>query len=93
VAVLHDEVLVEEAEGLLRRGRREADERGVEVLEDLAPEGVDRPVALVDEDDVEGLDGDRGVVGDRDRLGDEPATRRELRALLERGVEVRLAPE
>ena len=55
-AVLHHEVLVEEPERLLARRGGEADEEGVEVLEDLAPHPVDRAVALVDDDHVEGLD-------------------------------------
>ena len=59
VGVFHDEVLVEEAEGLLVRGGGEADEVGVEVVEHLPPEVEDGAVGLVDDDDVEGLDGDR----------------------------------
>ena len=53
VGVLHDQVLPEEPEGLLGRRRGEADEMGVEVLQHLPPEAVDRPVALIDDDDVE----------------------------------------
>ena len=64
IGVLHDEVLVEEAEGLLGRRGGEADERGVEVFQHLTPEVVDGAVALVGDDEVEGLDGDGGVVGD-----------------------------
>ena len=64
VVVLHHEVLVEEADGLLRRCRGQAEEGGVEVFEDLAPEAVDGAVALVGDDEVEGLDGDAWVVGD-----------------------------
>ncbi|KYC51212.1 MAG: hypothetical protein AMQ22_01348 [Candidatus Methanofastidiosum methylothiophilum] len=41
VAVFHHQVLVEEAEGLLRGRGGEADEEGVEVLQHLAPEMVD----------------------------------------------------
>ena len=55
-AVLHDQVLVEEPEGLLARRGGEPDEEGVEVLEHLAPHPVDRAVALVDDDHVERLD-------------------------------------
>ena len=64
MGVLHDEVLVEEAEGLLGGRGGEADEGGVEVFQHLAPEVVDGAVALVGDDEVEGLDGDGGVVGD-----------------------------
>ena len=62
VVVLHHQVLVEEAKRLLRGRGRQADQVGVEVFQNLAPEVVDRPVALVGEDDVERLDRDRRVV-------------------------------
>ena len=62
VAVLHHQVLVEEAEGLLAGRGGEADQVGVEVLQHLPPEVVDGAVRLVGDDDVEGLDGDLGVV-------------------------------
>ena len=45
VVVLHDQVLLEEAERLLRRGGGQTDDEGVEVLEHLAPQVVDRPMA------------------------------------------------
>ena len=64
VVVLHDEVLVEEAEGLLGGRGGQADEEGVEVFQDLPPQVVDRAVALVDDDEIEGLDRDGRVVGD-----------------------------
>jgi hypothetical protein len=35
---------------------------GVEIFEDLAPEIVDRTVALVGDNDIEGVDWDRRVV-------------------------------
>ena len=82
VAVLHDQVLVEEAERLLGRRRREADQEGVEVLEHLPPEAVDGAVALVDEDHVEGLDRERRVVADRHRLAAAAARTRALVDLL-----------
>ncbi len=62
VGVFGDQVLVEEAQGVFRGRGGQADEEGVEVLEHLAPEVVDRAVALVGDDEVEGLDGDVGVV-------------------------------
>ena len=68
VVVFHDEVLLEEAEGLLGRRGGEADERGVEVFEHLPPEVVDGAVTLVGDDEVEFLDGERGVVFNRERL-------------------------
>ena len=65
-AVLHHQVLVEESERLLARRGGEADEEGVEVLEDLAPHPVDRAVAFVDDDHVERLDRQVLVVVDLD---------------------------
>ena len=64
VAVFHDEVLVEESDGLLGRGGGQADEETVEVFEHLPPQVVDGAVALVGDDEVERLNGDGGVVGD-----------------------------
>ena len=71
VVVFHDEVLIEEAEGLLGRRGGEADQMGVEVFQHLAPEIVDRAVALVGDDDVEGLDRECRVVFDRRRFLEE----------------------
>ena len=65
VVVLHHQVLIEKAEGLLRRRRGKADQMGVEVFQHLAPEIVDRPVALVGDDDIEGVDRECRVVFDR----------------------------
>ncbi len=56
VVVFHDEVLIEEAEGLLVGRGGEANEVGVEVFQHLRPEVVDGPMAFVGDDDVEGLD-------------------------------------
>ncbi len=82
MAVLHDQVLLEEADGLLRGRGGEADQEGVEVFHHLSPERVDRAVALVDEHHVEGLDGHVRVVGDRHVLADHPLQAEE-RALLQ----------
>ena len=68
VSVFHDEVLIEEADGLLGRRGGEADEIGVEVFEHLAPEIVDGAMAFIGDDEVEGLDGDVRIVNDRRRL-------------------------
>ena len=57
VRVFHDQVLVEEADRLLARRGRQADEMGVEIFQHLPPDGVDGAVALVDDDEVEELDG------------------------------------
>ena len=67
VGILADDVLPEEAVGAVVGGGGEADERGVEVLQHLPPHVVDRAVALVDEDEVEELRRNRGVVYHRQR--------------------------
>jgi hypothetical protein len=59
----HD-VLVEEAQGVLGGRSGQTDEEGVEILEDLTPKVVDGAVTLVGDDEVEGFDGDGGVVLD-----------------------------
>ena len=65
VAVFHHQVLVEKAEGLLRRRGGEADQVRVKIFQHLAPQVVDGAVRFVGDDDVEGLDRDRRVIGDR----------------------------
>ena len=72
VRVFHDQVLVEEAEGLLVGRGGEADEMGIEVFQHLRPEVVDGPVAFVGDDDVEGFNGDGGVVVNGLWLFEEP---------------------
>ena len=67
--VLHHQVLIEKPQRLLPRGRRQADDARVEVLQHLAPQPVDRAMALIDDDDVERFDGHRGVVRDLYRFG------------------------
>ena len=67
VVVLHDQVLPEEAEGLLGGCRGQSDQEAVEVLQHLPPEVVDGAVTLVGNDDVESLDGNVAVVLDGDR--------------------------
>ena len=64
MVVLRDHVLLEEAEGLHGGGRGQPYEEGVEVVEHLPPEVVDGAVALVGDDDVEGVDWYVGVVHD-----------------------------
>ena len=83
VVVLHDEIAVEVADGLLRGCRRPTADEGVKVVEHLPPEVVDRPVALVGDDEIESLDGDRRVVFDRDRLFGERRAGVERRAFLQ----------
>ena len=64
VVVFHHQVLVEEPEGLLAGRGGEANEVSVEVLQHLRPQVVDRAVAFIGDDDVEGVDRDGGVVFD-----------------------------
>ncbi len=71
VAVLLDEVLLEEAEGLHVRSGGKADEIGIKIFEDLAPEVVDGAVAFVGDDEIERLDGQTRIVSDRERIFEE----------------------
>ena len=87
VAVFHDEVLIEEAEGLLVGRGGEADEEGIEVFQHLRPEVVDGPVAFIGDDDVEGLDHVDYPAGGRG-AGDE-ACNRAAEAVSARAVGVR----
>ena len=94
MAVLGDHVLVEERERVLGRGGGQADERGVEVLQNLPPQAVDRAVGLVHHDHVEELGRDRLRVDDRRRLADQRRARpRKRRALLQLAIELRVALE
>ena len=53
VAVVLDQVAVEEADGL-RRGRGgQADQEGIEVVEHLPPDVVDRAMAFIHDDEIE----------------------------------------
>ena len=90
VGVLHHQVLPEEPERLLGRGGGQADQVGVEVLQDLTPQPVDGAVALVDDDHVERVRRQRRVVADLDRLRDRQLVDRVLVDLL---VQFRLALE
>ena len=64
VGVFGDDVFVEEAEGAFVRRGREADQAGIEVVEHLLPQVVDAAVALVDDDEIEGLHRHGRVVAD-----------------------------
>ena len=57
VGVVLHEVAVEEADGLGGGRGGQADQEGVEVFQHLPPDVVDRAVALIDDDEVERLDG------------------------------------
>jgi len=63
MAVVADDVFLEEAVGAVVGRRGEADQAGVEVVEHLLPEVVDTAMAFVDEDEVEEFGRDLGVVG------------------------------
>ncbi len=62
IRVLRHQVLAEEAQRVERGRGGKADGEGVEIVQHLAPGAVDRTVAFVGDDEVEALDGDRGVV-------------------------------
>ena len=68
VAVLHDEVLIKEADGLPGGRGGEADEEGIEVKNHLRPQLVDGAVALIHDDEVEELGRDAGIVNHVGRL-------------------------
>ena len=64
VGVFGNDVLIEEGVGAgVRRGGK-TNEEGVEVIQHLPPEIVDRAVAFIDDDEVEVLDGDFFVIDD-----------------------------
>ena len=63
MAVLHDEILVEEAEGLASRRGGQADQEGIEVEQYLAPEVVDRAMTFVHDDEIKKLRRDSSVIG------------------------------
>ena len=66
--IFADDVFLEESVcSVVRRGG-EANEKCVEVIEDLAPEVVDRPVAFVNDDEIKELRRNLVVVDDRYRL-------------------------
>ena len=71
VVVFHHEVLVEKADGLLRRRGSKPDQEGIEIFKHLPPEIVDRPMAFVGDNGVERLDWDGRIVFDvfRARVG------------------------
>ena len=62
MAVLAHHVLVEVGVGVAAGGGGEPDDRGVEIIEHLAPEAVDRAVALIHHDHIEEFRWDPGVV-------------------------------
>ena len=67
MAVFADDVPFEESIGAVVRRGRQANEIGVEVFQDLAPQVVNRAVAFVD-DEVEELGRNLRVIDDRHRL-------------------------
>ena len=91
VAVLHDEVLVEEADGLAGGRGGEADQESVEVEQHLAPQVVDGAVALVHDDEVEELGRNAGVVDHVGRFALPGLGGVERRAFLVAGIELGLA--
>ena len=72
VVVFHDQVLIEEAEGLLVGCGGEADEVSIEVFKHLCPVVVDGSVAFVGDDDVEGFNRNNRIVANGLWLFEEP---------------------
>ena len=68
MVVFADDVLLEEAIGAVVRRGGQADEVGVEILQNLTPEVVNGAVAFVDDDEVEKLRRNLAVVDNRHRL-------------------------
>ncbi|MCS1408502.1 MAG: hypothetical protein M2R45_01678 [Verrucomicrobia subdivision 3 bacterium] len=66
--VLADHILLEEPIGAVVRGGGQADQAGVEILQNLAPEVVDGAVAFVDDDEVEEFGRNLGAVDDGHRF-------------------------
>lgn len=64
MVVIHDEVLLEKAEGLLGGRGSQADQECIEIFENLTPKIVDGAVALVGDYEIEGFNGDGGIVTD-----------------------------
>ena len=62
--ILADHVLVEKGKGTLVRRSGQADDEGVEILQHLVPNVIDRPMAFIDDDAVEKLRGILFVIDD-----------------------------
>jgi hypothetical protein len=57
MGVFHHQILVEESQGLLQGSGSHAYQEGIKVLQNLPPEFVDGPVALIDYYEVEVFNG------------------------------------
>ncbi len=68
VGVFADHVFLEKTVSAVVRGGGEANQKGVEVIQHLLPQVVDRAVAFVDEDEVEKFQRQLGVVNHRHGL-------------------------
>jgi hypothetical protein len=64
VRVLHNQVLVEKADGLLAGRGGQANEERIEVLEHVAPDAVDGAMAFIDDESRRGNSAAESVVGD-----------------------------
>lgn len=53
MGVFTHDVLIEKRIGSLVRRSSKPDEKGIEVIEDLLPDVIDRTVALIDDDEIE----------------------------------------
>jgi hypothetical protein len=90
--VLHD-IAVEEADGLGCGSSGEADKEGVEVIQNLPPEVVNRAVAFIDDNEVKGFDGEIRVVDNGQRFFGHACGRFEHRLLFVRFFEFLFAAE
>jgi hypothetical protein len=93
VAILHDHILIEEANGLAAGRGGEANEERVEVKQYLAPKLIDGAVALIDYDEVEEFRRDGGVVDHIGRLALPWLRRIEAGAFLVASIELHFALE
>ncbi len=57
MGIFHDQILVEEADGLFARRRRQTNQMGVKIIQHLSPHRVDGAMALINDNKVEELDG------------------------------------
>ena len=62
VGVFGDDVLIEKTKGALVGSGGQADEEGIEIIQDLLPQVVNRAVAFIHNDEIEGFNRYVGIV-------------------------------
>ena len=72
VGVFADDVLIEKTEGAVVGRGGKADQKGIKIVQHLFPEVVNAAVAFVDDDEIEKLNGQFGIVAHRHRLASSP---------------------